>query len=160
MSILTRPLIPKQASPSKAAAVPLPETSLGVPGSPTESHPNPFRVGVQCLTLASVISHSEQQFGMAPAATTGIKGAPSGAGTRSRQAASTKASHKSPSVAENGVSGTFNGCGQSSDSWRCRSSYRPRHPLAHCHRHGRLLLGAQTQSVPGPRALRHPRTSL
>ncbi|KAI0779548.1 hypothetical protein C8Q74DRAFT_1259637 [Fomes fomentarius] len=73
------------ASPSKAAAVPLPETSLGVPGSPTESHPNPFR-----------------QFGMAPAATTGIKGAPSGVGTRSRQAASTKASHKSPSVAENG----------------------------------------------------------
>ena len=50
-----------------------------------------------------------QQFGMSPAQTVGIAGAvpyagaPSGVGTRSRHAASTKASHKSPSVAENGV---------------------------------------------------------
>ncbi|RDX55166.1 hypothetical protein OH76DRAFT_872077 [Lentinus brumalis] len=73
-------------SPSKAAAVPLPETSLGVPGSPAESHPNPF-----------------QQFGMAPAATTGIAGAPSGVGSRTRQAASAKTSQKAPSAAENGA---------------------------------------------------------
>ncbi|KAH9931129.1 uncharacterized protein BXZ73DRAFT_90206 [Epithele typhae] len=73
------------ASPSKAAAVPLPETTVGVPGSPTGSHPNPF-----------------QNYGMAPAATTGIAGA-SHVGARSRQAASTKASHKALSAAENGV---------------------------------------------------------
>ncbi|KAI0820029.1 hypothetical protein BC628DRAFT_1423338 [Trametes gibbosa] len=72
------------ASPtiSKAAGVPLPETSLP---SPTSSHPNPF-----------------QQFGMAPAATAGFAGAsytaaPSGIGSRSRS----KVSQKPPSVAEN-----------------------------------------------------------
>ncbi|KAI8972230.1 hypothetical protein BD414DRAFT_426162 [Trametes punicea] len=75
------------ASPSRAAGVPLPETSLP---SPTSSHPNPF-----------------QQYGMAPAATTGIAGAPyvaapSGVGSRTRGAAS-KVSHKSPSAVENGV---------------------------------------------------------
>ncbi|TBU33768.1 hypothetical protein BD309DRAFT_996847 [Dichomitus squalens] len=80
------------ASPSKAAAVPLPETTVGSPGSPTESHPNPF-----------------SQFGMAPVTTTGIAGAasyagaPSGVGSRSRHATSAKASQKAPSVAENGV---------------------------------------------------------
>ncbi|KAI1794171.1 hypothetical protein LXA43DRAFT_162214 [Ganoderma leucocontextum] len=72
-------------SPSKAAAVPLPETTVA-PASPTGSHPNPF-----------------SQFGMSPAQMTGIAGAPSGVGSRSRHAASTKASHKSPSVVENGV---------------------------------------------------------
>ncbi|OJT01677.1 hypothetical protein TRAPUB_7879 [Trametes pubescens] len=71
-------------SPLKAAGVPLPETALA---SPTSSHPNPF-----------------QQFGMAPAATTGIAGtsyagAPSGVGSRSRS----KVSQKAPSVAQNGL---------------------------------------------------------
>ncbi|KAH9895121.1 hypothetical protein C8Q73DRAFT_665408 [Cubamyces lactineus] len=76
------------SSPSRAAGVPLPETTIH---SPTSSHPNPF-----------------QQYGMAPAATTGIAGgasyagAPSGVGSRSRGPTS-KVSHKSPSLAENGM---------------------------------------------------------
>ena len=40
---------------------------------------------------------------MAPAGITGLGGAPSGVGTRSRQAASTRASHKATSQADNGV---------------------------------------------------------
>ncbi|KAL7281780.1 hypothetical protein PYCCODRAFT_1430922 [Trametes coccinea BRFM310] len=75
------------SSPSRAAGVPLPETTIH---SPTSSHPNPF-----------------QAYGMAPAATTGIggasyAGAPSGVGSRTRGPTS-KVSHKSPSVAENGL---------------------------------------------------------
>ena len=45
-----------QVSPSKAAAVPLPETTVA-PGSPTESHPNPF--SVRCLLLPLLLIESD-----------------------------------------------------------------------------------------------------
>ena len=41
-----------QVSPSKAAAVPLPDTTVA-PASPTESHPNPFSVSSLQLPIHS-----------------------------------------------------------------------------------------------------------
>ncbi|THH30805.1 hypothetical protein EUX98_g3389 [Antrodiella citrinella] len=73
-------------TPSKAAGVPLPETNP--PGSPTQSHPNPF-----------------QQYGMAPANPAGIPlpaSVLSGQNAKSRTGTPSRASNKSPDVLSNG----------------------------------------------------------
>lgn len=88
-------------SPSKAAGVPLPETLP--PGSPTESHPNPFQV--RQPPHHSPAMHAliplPQQYGMTPAGAAAIPlptSVLSGQNAKSRNGGPSRASNKSPSV--------------------------------------------------------------